>query len=170
MSDLLHRIRNMIGRAMVSRIDDATTLQSLQINLSADETQDGAERFQDYGFTSVPLPGAEAAVMCAGGLRSHALVIAVADRRYRLKGLQAGEVAIYDDQGQKIVLMRDRIAITSPFKVEVTAPTVIVDADTATITADTVNLGGTGGVGVARIGDHVVGGVITEGSTKVKAL
>ena len=47
--------------------------------------------------------------------------------------------------------------------------TVTVDAEVATIAADTVNLGGTGGAKVARVGDTVSGGVITSGSDKVKA-
>lgn len=40
----------------------------------------------------------------------------------------------------------------------------------ATITAASVNLGGTGGRGVARIGDPVAGGVITGGSGRVTAV
>lgn len=68
------------------------------------------------------------------------------------------------------------ITVKSTVKVRLEAPTCKVVADTcevvadvATITADTVNLGGTGGAAVARVGDSVSGGVITSGSSKVKA-
>ncbi|EFB6788059.1 hypothetical protein FPG81_19955 [Escherichia coli] len=35
----------------------------------------------------------------------------VSDRRYRLKGLQTGEVAVYDDQGQSVTLTREGIVV-----------------------------------------------------------
>lgn len=43
--------------------------------------------------------------------RSHAVVVTVSDRRYRLKGLQTGEVAVYDDQGQSVTLTREGIVV-----------------------------------------------------------
>lgn len=163
MSALLNRLRNMAARAVVSLVNDAARMQLLQIELLADETQDGVERFQDYGLTSVPHAGAEGLVLCVGGLRSHAIVIRVDDRRYRLAGLAEGEVALYDDLGQKVHLKRDGISIESPLKIEVVAPEV-------TVLADTISLG-EGGEAVARVGDDVdLGtGKILSGSSKVKA-
>ncbi len=35
----------------------------------------------------------------------------MSDRRYRLKGLQTGEVAVYDDQGQSVTLTREGIVV-----------------------------------------------------------
>jgi phage baseplate assembly protein V len=163
------RIHNMIARGVIRRVDSSRKMQALQIELLADEVQDGAEHFEPYGFTSAPIEGAECVAIFPAGIRSHALVIVAADRRYRLTMLAAGEVALHDDQGQIVHLKRDGIAITSPFKVELTAPTVTVSATSATITADTVNLGAEGGPAVARVGDPVVGGHIQSGSGKVFA-
>lgn len=162
LAPLRRRVQLMIGRAVIAVVDDNTKAQSVQITLLADEVHDGAERFQEYGFTSVPLAGAEAIVAFVGGLRSHGVIIAVEDRRYRLTGLQGGEVALYDDQGQAIILKRDRIRIESPFKVDCEAPHVV-------ITSADVELGGEGGQPVARVGDTVSGGIITGGSDKVRA-
>lgn len=53
--------------------------------------------------------GAEAVVLFPSGDRSHGVVISVADRRYRLKGLKSGEVAIYTDEGDSIILKRGRV-------------------------------------------------------------
>jgi len=161
--DPLHRrVQAMVSRAVIALVNDATKAQSLQLTLFADETHEGVERFQDYGFTSVPKPGAEALVVFVGGTRSHGVVVACEDRRFRLKGLPEGEVALYDDLGQVVHLQRDRIAITSPMKVEVTAPSVIV-------ASDAVALGAEGGPAVARVGDPVANGVISAGSAKVSA-
>jgi phage gp45-like len=57
----------------------------------------------------VPLAGAEAAVLFVGGIRDHALVVAVDDRRYRKTGLQPGEVALYTDQGAYVLLKRGSV-------------------------------------------------------------
>lgn len=156
------RVRGMIGRALLRLVDDAKQAQSLQVELLADEVQDEVERFGSYGFTSVPHPGAEAITVCAGGLRSHAIVIAVEDRRYRLRGLQGGEVALYDDLGNQVLLGREALAITGVTKVTVTAPEVSIDADT-------IKLGGEGGAAIARVGDDVDPGTnkIISGSEKV---
>ena len=159
---LKRRVMGMVNRAIIEAADDSDALQMLQLSVLDGELHDGVERFADYGFTSHPFPEAEAVVVFAQGLRSHGLVIAVGDRRYRLTGLAQGEVAMHDDQGQMIVLKRAGIRIESPFKVEVAAPQV-------TVTADHVDLGGSGGQPVARVGDSVSGGVITSGSSKVKA-
>jgi phage baseplate assembly protein V len=116
---LQRRIMLMVGRAVLAAVNDGTKLQGLQINLLADETRDDVERFQNYGYTSHPHPGAEAIALSITGTRDHVVVIAVDDRRYRLKGLQEGEVAMYSDEGDTIVLKRGRV-------IEVTAGTKVV--------------------------------------------
>jgi phage baseplate assembly protein V len=118
-------VRLMVARAVLLIVNDGLGLQGLQISLLADETRDDVERFQDYGFTSHPLPGAEAVAVGVGGSRDHLVVIKVDDRRYRLKGLQAGEVAIYTDEGDKIVLKRGGIVeVMAATKVSIVAPLV----------------------------------------------
>lgn len=102
----MKRLLNMLARAVIERIDDSAPLQELMIQIFAGEYRDKVERLQQYGFTSVPLPGAEAATLFLNGNRDHGLVIAVDDRRYRLTGLAGGEVALYTDEGDKIHFKR----------------------------------------------------------------
>lgn len=62
------------------------------------------------------------------------------------------------------------VLVVDPTKITCQAPEVDLTATTkVVVTAPEVDLGGAGGPGVARIGDAVSGGVITGGSTKVKA-
>lgn len=166
---LKRRIMGVVGRCVLTAIDDTTLAQSVQVAALDEELHDGVERFGEYGLASVPHAGAEAIVVFVGGLRSHGVVIAVEDRRYRLTGLQSGEVALYDDQGQVIHLKRDGILVTSPLKVEVEAPTVTVTADHASLISADVQLGAAGGKKVALDGDPVVAGKVVASSTKVKA-
>lgn len=159
------RIRLMLSRAIVSLVDDARQLQELQIEMLEGERQDGAEHFQPYGFAAVAHSGAEAMVGCVGGLRSHAIVLAVSDRRFRLKNLSAGEVALYDDLGNVVKLGRDRIEITA------TADIVVTAAGSVTIDSGDIRLGTGSGAKVARVGDDVnlTTGKIISGSDKVTA-
>lgn len=128
------RVRLMLGRAIVRLVDDTRTLQEVQVDLLDDESQDAVEHFQPYGLAVHPHLEAEALVVCAGGLRSHAIAIAVSDRRFRLRNLQQGEVALYDDLGNVVKLGRDAITIVAASAINMTAP------DGLTINADvTVN-------------------------------
>ena len=101
------RIANTVARAVVKLADDGRKLQLLQLGVLAGETVDGAEHFQSYGFSSVPLGGAEAVVVFPNGDRSHPLVIATSDRSNRPTGGQPGEVVVYNNTGAKITMTKD---------------------------------------------------------------
>lgn len=104
---LQRRVLLMIGRGVVRLTNDATAVQTLQAELLAKEVRSDLERYQEYGFTSNPHPGADAIVACLGGHRDHAVVIAVEDRRYRLRNLKQGQVALYDSSGTVLLLGAD---------------------------------------------------------------
>ncbi len=140
------RVRLMIGRAVIRLIDDVSKIQGLQVTLLAEETRDLVERFQEYGFTSHPIPGAEAVMVSVGGNRDHGIVIAVDDRRYRLAALQQGEVALYTDEGDKIIMKRGRLIevttqtlkVAATTKVEMITP--LLQVTGGDVKADTVGL------------------------------
>ncbi|MEF3074134.1 phage baseplate assembly protein V [Methylobacter sp. Wu1] len=110
MAPAMRGIRLMVGRGVLALVNDAAKMQTVQVKLLDGEVRD-MERFQNYGFTSYPQVGAEVAAVFVGGNRDHGLVLAIDDRRFRLKALQAGEVALYDDQGAVIKLSRTGIVI-----------------------------------------------------------
>lgn len=125
------RVAGLVSRAVVRRVDDSKKRQVLQLGLLEGETRDGLEHFQHYGFTSVPLAGAEGVALFVGGERDHGLVVAVDDRRYRLVGLEDGEVALYTDQGDKLVFKRGgTVELTAATKVVVSSPLVELTGNT----------------------------------------
>tara|TARA_R110002095_G_scaffold31383_1_gene30242 strand:- start:9 stop:545 length:537 start_codon:yes stop_codon:yes gene_type:complete len=97
-------------RGTLRLIDAGKKLASVQVSFGTDDERD-CELFQQYGFTSSPLPGAEGIGLAVGG---GTVVIAIDDRRYRLTTLDAGEVALYDHLGSSILLQADgKIVINS---------------------------------------------------------
>lgn len=119
---LVRRVRLMVGRGVVSLVNDGLKMQGVQVQLLAGEVRD-LERFQDYGFTSVPHSGAEVAAIFVDGNRDHGIAVRIDDRRYRVTGLQSGEVAIYTDEGDKIVMKRGGvIEMTAGTKVRMVTP------------------------------------------------
>lgn len=119
---LKRRILLMIGRCIVTAVNDDDAIQSLQIKTIGGVVLDNVERFQDYGYTSVPHIGAEGFVSFVGGNTAHGLVNKADDRRYRPTGLKPGEVAIYDDLGKTIILKRNG-------DIEVNAPRLLLNGN-----------------------------------------
>lgn len=180
------RVMMAFGRAVLRAVNDDVSRQLLQIEILKGELRDQVERMQNYGFTSVPFPGADAAVAFVAGDRAHGIVLVVDDRRYRLTALEAGEVAMFDDQGQRVHLTRTGIVVDTPLDlaatvggdvdvgaggtatvtaatgINLTAPTVTITGDltvtgTATATVDVVG-------GGKSLKTHVHSGVIAGGS------
>ena len=111
---LNRRILDVVARAVVKRLDDSKRVQLAQLDILDGETRDAVERFQNYGFTSVPLEGAEAVVLSVGGHRDHCLVVAVDDRRHRLRDLEPGEVAVFHKDGARVHLKADGTLAATP--------------------------------------------------------
>lgn len=153
--------KNFLARGVLSLVNAGSKMQGLQMRLTADEVKDGMEHFEPYGLTSNPHPGAEALAAFLNGDRSHGVVISVSDRRFRLLGLESGEVALYTDEGDCLHFKRGRV-------IEVNTLTLKVKAETA-VEFDTPVIRTTGRIESA--GDQIAAGVSTslhvhEGSDK----
>lgn len=151
----------MFGRGVLRGVIDTNGRQQLQVELLKGELRDGVEHMQNYGFTSHP-KGGDVAVAFIGGNREQGIVLVVDDRRYRIP-LQAGEVAIYDDLGNKIELLRAMVKVTAVQHVEVQAPTIklvgdlevignITSTSTGTVTNNGKDIGSTHKHGGVTIG------------------
>ncbi len=124
------RISNMLARGSVSLVDSGKKMQTLQVHLLAGEVKDGVEHFEPFGFTSCPMPGAEPIAAFMGGDRSHGVVLVVADRRYRITGLQGGEAALHDAFGNKVHLHLDgTMEMIASAKVQITSPLVTMSGN-----------------------------------------
>jgi phage gp45-like len=92
----------------------------------ADESFTDRECIQHYGFSSRPLAGAEAILLNEG---NHVVMIGSDDRRYRV-AVEAGEVTLYTDEGDKIHFKRGKeIQVTAGVKVVVSAPDIVINGN-----------------------------------------
>lgn len=144
LAPLKRRVLGMVARAVVKAISDEGGLQKIQASLLADELHSNVDRVQEYGFSSVPLPGSEGVFLAVGGSREHGVIVATDDRRYRPKNLQPGEVMLYTDEGNFVKFKRGQkievnsqveVLIKSATKVKVDAPTAEVACTNAVVNA-----------------------------------
>ncbi len=96
---ITRKIRSLVARAVVTAIDDSGGRLVVQLQAGKNDTLDGVEAFQPYGFFGIPLPpdaagAAEAIALFAGGVRAHGLAAVIADRRYWPTGQGQGSAGI----------------------------------------------------------------------------
>ncbi|WP_215782010.1 phage baseplate assembly protein V [Paludibacterium sp. B53371] len=187
-ADVDKRIRRAMAgvrqafRGVLTLVNSGTSVQLVKGDGLAGEPLQDLELFQDYGFTSNPLPGSMAVILPVGGKTSHGIVIATEHGSYRLKALAPGEVALYTDEGAKIVLKRGRLIETDCDEFKVNCKTWEVNAsdkadfNTPMLTASTAvtakgqitgqgGLAVSGGDGASFSGDvrQTGGGISTDG-------
>lgn len=101
----------MIGRAILTAVNDSTELQQASVNLLAGESKDLVEVFHSYGFVSSAPNGSECIMLSMGGNRDHGVIIASEHRDSRLKALLQGDTALYNESGTYIWIEGTKIKI-----------------------------------------------------------
>lgn len=179
---LRRRVSLMVSRAVLQLVDDAARMQGVQVVLLKGEVRP-LERFQNYGLSSHPHPGAEGIAVFVGGNREHGVIVAMDDGRYRPTDIEPGEVVLYDDLGSRVHLKRDgEIHVTASALVVVDAPeaeftgnvtvagnlevtgNVVIPTGNVTLTDGTLTAtNGTVTAGGKNLKTHVHSGVTTGG-------
>ena len=122
-------------RGVLHLVKSADNIQKVQASGLADETLQDVELMQQFGFTSVPPANTQAVILPIGGQTTHGIVIATENGSLRVKNLQGGEVAVYDESGSSIVLKKGRLIeidcdvlkINATTKVDISSPLVETD-------------------------------------------
>jgi phage baseplate assembly protein V len=138
---LQRKIFLLLGRALLTAVNNAEGTQKIQIKVLSNETITDVERFQEYGLETYPFAGAEVMTLFLNGNRDHGIAICVHDRRYRPKDLVEGEACMYTDEdqetdGHRVHLQRGQIVEVNGKQITVNAGTsVTVNAPLATVNA-----------------------------------
>lgn len=132
-SRLARLVNSITGRGRVTTTNDSGNVQLVQIQTNSLETIDGLPRLAEFGFTSVPPNGSDAVLVFLGGGRTNGAVIATGHQASRPKGLAAGEVKIYSQDGKFVHLTASGGVIVEAKN----QPVTVNDATTVTINAAT---------------------------------
>jgi len=111
------------ARSLVDEIDDKTGMQEMKGSFMNGEARKKVESPQNYGFTSVVNKAtkgkdgkidecAEAYLQFLGGNRSFPVAMVMDDRRFRLKELKPGDVAMFDHLQHQMHFNKDGVFIT----------------------------------------------------------
>lgn len=121
----------MLARAVVRMITDSGGRQTAQVEATKGELISGMERMQEYGMSSYPpTEGTDCLVAFLGGNREQGMIIVAENRKFRIKGLEQGEVAIFDDLGNVVHLQREQVLVKAVTKAKVVAP--VIEAESLT--------------------------------------
>ncbi len=116
---------------VASAVDPAVTRFRPRVSIAESqldaEVKNNVELLMPYGFTAMPDAG-DVLLVSVGGVRDHQVALGADNTALRIADAKATELGHRDVRGQQIVLRVDRIEITSPLKVVVTAPQVLIAA------------------------------------------
>lgn len=118
------------SRCLIDKTDDEKEMQECTSQFMKAEERERVECPQNYGFTSNVVEAkkdndgqiekcAEGFVQFMGGNRSFPVVEVMDDRRFRLKNMEQGEVAVYDDQQQSVKVKRKEIQTRSQKRITI---------------------------------------------------
>jgi len=117
-------------RGIITQVDSTGPVQLVQGEGLSGEQLQAEELFQHYGYTSNPPDGTMKVVQPIGGKTAHSIIIATEHASYRIKSLATGEVAIYTDEGDSIILKRGHL-------IEVTTQTFRLNTQVMEVNAST---------------------------------
>lgn len=134
-----------IVKCTVTADNESMKMRESQLSLEGGEVRDEIEHMEPYGFTSRPhVDGqTDALALFLDDSRSLGVVICVADRRYRVTNLKAGEVCLFDDLGRKVHLKREGILIdgaSSPITINTSASVTVNASSSVNVNTGNVNI------------------------------
>lgn len=121
MTGQVQRLRQIVSRARLSRVDDSTGIQRVQVT-GLSGARDKVQRVQNFGLSSRPPVGARVIVLAIGGDHDNLVAIAVDDPDSRPKGLAEGETALYNAHGAVLLLDKDGVATLNASKLKINCP------------------------------------------------
>ena len=125
MNQVFSRLKLLFAKGEGLRIG----ADKVQVRVLDGEPLSNIERVEPYGFSYRPKAGCQTYLLFPHGDRSFGVAIVIGDKQYQMN-LEAGEVAIHDDQGQSVHLTRGGIVIDGAGKPITIMNTPEVFADT----------------------------------------
>jgi phage gp45-like len=130
----------------ITATDDSGPVHRAQVRGFPNEVIDAMPVLQIYGLASHAIPGSDAIASFASGDRSNGVIVATGNQQHRLRNLNPGEVALYDNSDSQSVLKLangGNVSVTASGKHTTTVPKVEVNAsDNVLVTTPLVHVEG----------------------------
>lgn len=171
--DVYHTIRGQVLRAVVKRLDDTGSEQTVDLVAHAGQERRNIPVHHPFGFSShVPIDGAVAHVVQNGGDPADLVALAPSNpSAARFGHLNEGESVLYDSTGQRVHLRDGQIV-----EIDCTQSVVVKIAGRPVFTVNQDGVSVTGKItatedvfaGSVSLKNHVHGGVQSGGGTTQK--
>jgi phage baseplate assembly protein V len=103
----------VVTRGVITRTNDTTATQTIQVEMRFDEVADIIEHFQPFGLSFRPTADSEVIVLSVGSSSDNLVAITATDRSIRPTGVEVGEGGLYTPSGWKIFCdSSDRVFVT----------------------------------------------------------
>ncbi|WP_338803570.1 phage baseplate assembly protein [Xenorhabdus griffiniae] len=129
--NLYRRAMMMLGLGRVTTCNDTGVIQQVQYQ-TAMEVRDNTKRVAEFGFSSGLPANTDVVLAFLGGDRSNAVVIGSNHQQYRHRGLNPGEVVVYNQWGLHILLTESGITVEAQGQ-----PVTVNNAAQVTVNAST---------------------------------
>ena len=97
-----------IAPVQITATDDTGPIHKAQISIhGTPESVDNVGVMHFYGLASHAMPGTDATAMFIHGRRDNPIIVATGNQEHRLRNLEVGEVALYDQNGSVIKLAKN---------------------------------------------------------------
>ena len=124
LDDYWRRITAMVKIGRVAAVDDTYYSQVVQVQLGANQTVE-IRKIGHYGLAYNPPVNSDAVVLALNGDPRNAFVVGTEFHASRPRELQPGEAALWDDQGQMVLLGRNGIRVVSTGAVSIDGATLV---------------------------------------------
>ncbi|OTA14310.1 baseplate assembly protein [Xenorhabdus vietnamensis] len=129
--NLYRRAMMMLGLGRVTTCNDSGVIQQVQYQ-TVMEVRDKTNRIAEFGFSSGLPAGTDVVLAFLGGDRSNAVVIGSNHQQYRHRGLNSGEVVVYNQWGLHILLTESGMTVEAQGQ-----PVTVNNASKVTVNAST---------------------------------
>lgn len=118
LDEISQRLFSLVKIGRVAAVADQYASQVVQVQLGASQTVE-IRKIGHYGFAYNPPVNSDAVVIALNGDTRNSVVIGTEYQAARPRELQPGEAALWDDQGQMVLISRSGIKIVSTGAVSV---------------------------------------------------
>jgi len=99
------KVRGMVRRVVLKNVSDSGEAQTASVEVADGIWRNDVEIMQPYGLAgSTPEDGATAIALAVGGDEGDLVLLPASNPSKRMGGLKAGEVGMYDQSGNRIIL------------------------------------------------------------------